>query len=73
MAWHGAIIAAGTGGHVRALGSAMLLVGFLLLLAGGFGMGWELAGFWLGLALGLLFFGVALVPVVVLLDRWGLL
>lgn len=58
---------------MRALGSAMLLVGFLLLLAAGFGMGWELAGFWLGLALGLLFFGLALVPAAVLLERWGII
>lgn len=51
----------------------MIVVGLLLLFAGGLGMGWELAGVWLGLALGLLFFGLALVPVAVYLERWGLL
>lgn len=58
---------------MMALAVGMVVANVSLMLLLGFWIGYSVAGFWLGVALGMIFFALALVPVVVGLDRWGLL
>lgn len=51
----------------------MIGAGLLLMAVAGFLIGASVAGFWLGVALGMFFLGAGLIPVAVMLDRWGLL
>ena len=58
---------------MTALAVGMVVAGLSLLLLLGLWIGWSVAGFWLGVALGMIFFGLALVPVAVILDKWGMI